>query len=301
MACYSPIVAYKPPPELGGAISFVERANYRSITLPCGGCIGCRIDKQNAWGFRCMAEASMHEHNHFITLTYDDEHYPDNESLDHKHWQLFAARLRQRLGPFRFFMCGEYGDNTQRAHYHALLFGLNLPDLRPVYSVRSNYDIFSSNILADTWGKGFVSVGRVTPSSAKYCAAYALKRVSHELEEERYSWVTRFGEHVIRRQPYGRMSLKPGIGHDWLVKYRTDIVNLGGVYENQYRKPVPKYFTKILEKLDPIGHETAMALIQERGIKHHKPEEQTPERLAVREACQKAKVRFKKERSQNAI
>lgn len=168
MPCYRPVTAFKPLD--GGAISFKELKNHREIKLPCGRCIGCRVEIVDAWAFRCMAEASLHEHKHFLTLTYNDESLPADESLDHRHWQLFAKKVRKHLGPFRFFMCGEYGDQFGRPHFHALLYGLNVPDLYKINSVYSRHQVYSSRIAESLWGNGFCSFGTVTHESARYCA-----------------------------------------------------------------------------------------------------------------------------------
>lgn len=298
MPCYKPIPAFMPLD--GGQVIFVEKKDHREIQIPCGGCIGCRLEKIDAWGFRCLAEASLHRHNWFVTLTYADEFLPVDESLNHRDWQLFAKRLRARIGPFRFFMCGEYGDNTQRAHYHALLFGADIPDFNKCNSVYSSNDLFQSKLLTECWGNGFTTLGLVSMASARYVASYALKRVSEELHPERYSWVTRYGESVVRTQPYGRMSLKPGIGADWLLKYQKDVVNHAAVFDNQYRKKVPSYFSTLLESINPEGHEQMTALVQER-FADRDSSNYTRDRLAVREACAKARLSFKKERSNHAL
>jgi len=299
MPCFKPITGYVPLD--GGRIEFTEKKDCREVKVPCGGCVGCRLEVVDAWGFRCMAEASLHLSNHFVTLTYDDEFLPVDESLDHRDWQLFAKRTREALGPFRFFMCGEYGDNTQRPQYHALLFGLDIPDRVKSNSVYSRHDVYESGCLSQLWGKGFVSIGEVTHESARYCAGYVQKRVSAELEAERYSWVTRYGEAVVRKQPYGKMSLRPGIGAGWLEKYRTDVVNHGAVFQNQFRKKVPRYFGKLLEKIDPVAAEALEANVIQRAKEFTDPENNTHERLQVRETVAKARRKFNKERFPNAL
>lgn len=49
---------------------------YREI--PCGQCIGCRLDKSREWATRCALEMGLYEKNCFVTLTYDDDHLPMN-------------------------------------------------------------------------------------------------------------------------------------------------------------------------------------------------------------------------------
>ena len=93
------------------------------VTVPCGQCIGCRLERSRQWAVRCIHEASLHEDNCFITLTYDDAHLPTDLSLNVSHFQKFMKRLRKRFGEgIRFFHCGEYGENFGRPHYHACLF-----------------------------------------------------------------------------------------------------------------------------------------------------------------------------------
>lgn len=110
--------------------------NIRYERIPCGKCIGCRLDYSKNWATRCVLEASMWEHNWFITLTYDKDHLPKHENgefTDHNgltwtddtnSWQgylkpndmtLFLKRLRKHWSThfqhqnIRFFYCGEYG------------------------------------------------------------------------------------------------------------------------------------------------------------------------------------------------
>lgn len=299
MPCFKPLSVFQPLE--GGQVLFSEKKGCREVQIPCGQCIGCRIEKIDAWGFRCMAEASLHRDNHFITLTYDDDNLPADESLDHRDWQLFAKRLRRKVGPFRFFMCGEYGDQTQRPHYHALLFGVDLPDLVKCNSVYSKHSVYNCQVLSESWGKGFHTIGSVTMESAKYVAGYVAKRCSEELAAERYSWVTRYGEVVQRKQPYGKMSLKPGIGAGWIEKYWKDAVSHGAVFQNQYRKKIPSYFGTLIEKIDPVAAETLEALVIERGMQFANPENMTVERLEVRNAVAEARRSFNKERFPNAL
>lgn len=198
-------------------------------------------------------------------------------------------------------MCGEYGENTHRAHFHALLFGCDLPDLVKCNSVYSSHDLFESGVLSSCWGNGFCAVGSVTHESAKYVASYVMKRCSDEVAQERFAWVTRFGECVVRTQPYGKMSLKPGIGADWLRKYSKDVSNHGAVFQNQFRKKIPPYFRDLMQVVDPKAADNLEVNLVERGMMYSQPENNTRERLGVRESIAKAKIRFKQERFSNAL
>ena len=88
----------------------------RSLVIPCGRCMECRLRKKREWALRCEHEASLHDENCWFTLTYDDAHLPDRNSLRRRDLQLFLKRLRKVMKPFRFFGCGEYGDDSNRPH-----------------------------------------------------------------------------------------------------------------------------------------------------------------------------------------
>jgi len=47
----------------------------------------------------------------FLTLTYNNEHLPENETLVERHHKLFMKRYRKHLKnrKIRFYHCGEYG------------------------------------------------------------------------------------------------------------------------------------------------------------------------------------------------
>ena len=128
MACYHPMPAVR---LANGDVTFVSRTKVdgHAIYLPCGQCVGCRLERSRQWAVRCMHERSMHERACFVTLTYDDEHLPPGKSLNYPDVQKFLRRLRKRVGvPIRFYLCGEYGDDTDRPRYHICLFGFDFPD-----------------------------------------------------------------------------------------------------------------------------------------------------------------------------
>ena len=60
-------------------ISFAAKQVISTFTeIPCGHCIGCRLEYSRQWANRCLLEMQQHEQNCFITLTYDDEHIKNN-------------------------------------------------------------------------------------------------------------------------------------------------------------------------------------------------------------------------------
>lgn len=273
-------------------MSFRELRDHRSATIPCGVCIGCRIRKSEAWAFRCMAEAQMHERNCFLTLTYDDQHLPADGSLDHRHWQLFAKRLREKYGKFRFFMCGEYGEKTGRAHYHALVFGLDFAHDRVQYNAsQSRHPLWRSPSLDKLWGNGSVTIGSVSYQTAAYVAGYVIKRVDPIRWAEQNERVNpETGQVIVRKQQYGKMSLKPGLGKKWLEKYQMEVKTHDGVYVHDRKMPVPRYFDSLLAAWDPADSDSRRMARSLAAVPFAL--NNTRERLAVREECAHAKSAF---------
>jgi len=296
MPCFAPIVAWKPLD--GGAIHFSEKKNCREINIPCGQCIGCRCARRDAWAFRCYAESKLHERNAFVTLTYDDASLPRFGSLQYSDIQLFHKRMREKLGPFRFFLCGEYGENTSRAHYHALYFGLSFPDAIKSNSLYSKHDIYTSEILSGLWGKGNCSIGEVTFESARYCAVYTTKKVTGDRADDHYARVCPVTGEIGKIEPeFGRMSLKPGIGYNWLVKYAPEVLTHGAVHVGSRKQAIPRFYMDKLAALNEDDFQS-MKLRLEAAVNY---ENNTRDRLEVRAEVAAAKQRFNKERNPDAL
>lgn len=248
MACYHPLPAWVGSDLTDNgkyAISFrpVSGVNERrKMEVPCGTCIGCRLDFARDWSVRCLHESKCWEENHFVTLTYTD--MPVGGSLVPEHVQLFLKRLRAsqeyHFGrvPVRFMLSGEYGTRFERPHYHALLFNCHVPDL--VLFKDGNDKLYRSEYLAGIWGFGYVSVGKVTAQSAGYVARYA---VSKALKTD--------GWYQGREKEFLRMSRRPGLGRAWADKFLTEwFLSDSVVVDGSERKP-PRYYDDLCRKLYP--------------------------------------------------
>lgn len=166
-------------PDLYKPETQVER-----IILPCGQCIGCKLERSRQWAMRCVNEASMYEENCFVTLTYNDFYLPSNESLQMRDFQLFMKRLRKRESDrkIRFFSCGEYGDKFQRPHYHACIFNFDFKD-KILWRERRGVKLYLSESLNKLWSDrkypiGYCVLGAVDFESAAYTARYCLKKIT---------------------------------------------------------------------------------------------------------------------------
>lgn len=289
MACFYPLKAYRTD---SGQIVFVENKKHggiaKAMELPCGQCIGCRLERSRQWAMRCEHEAQLHDQNAFITCTYDEEHLPKRGQLIYAHWQAFMRRLRKRTGKkIRFFMAGEYGEINGRPHYHAIIFGHDWPDKQPVTQLGNN-KYFTSEILHKTWGHGKCIIGECTFESAAYVARYCLKKINGPMAEEHYKRQDEEGEYQLTKE-FAHMSLKPGVGMEWYKKYKTDVYPHDYVVVRGMKMKPPKYYDKKYKEDEP---ENAEWLEYEREKKAETELwNNTEKRLLVRETVAKAKIK----------
>ena len=97
MPCYHPVSAWR---LISGEVVFKERGDIvASLFLPCGRCVGCRLERSRQWAVRMMHEASLYDMSSFVTLTYDDLNIDDKRSLVYSDFQKFMKRLRKHRGP----------------------------------------------------------------------------------------------------------------------------------------------------------------------------------------------------------
>lgn len=231
------------------------------VTIACGQCVGCRLERSRQWAIRCVHEAQMHNENCFITLTYNPKHLPKDKSLNVEHFKKFMKRFRKRYGKVRYFHCGEYGEKTKRPHYHACIFGYNFDDLELV-TARTKFPVYTSKKLQQLWSCpnckepiGFVQIGTLTFESAAYVSRYIMKKVTgekaKELNEEGltpYEWVDKKTGEVFDLKPeYTTMSRRPGIGKDWYDKYKNDVYNYDYVVIRGKKMKAPKYYDRVFE------------------------------------------------------
>jgi len=288
MPCYHPLTGYvgREYNESGKAsIVFNHRDGWvdRKVKLPCGKCVGCLQERARQWAVRCMNEASLYDDNSFVTLTIDPEHIPASRSLVKSDFVNFMKRLRKFFSPnkIRFFHCGEYGDKLSRPHHHALLFNCDFPD-KELITVRNGNNVYGSLILKDLWPFGFSSIGDVTLASAKYVASYVGKKVFGNDEVQASHYRGRVPEYVS-------MSLKPGIGFDWLQKFSSDIYPRDElILKGGYKCKPPKYYDRKYELTNP--DEMAIILGSRERSGRNSPDN-VPSRLEVREEIKLSKVK----------
>nr|AVQ10273.1 replication protein VP4 [Gokushovirinae environmental samples] len=277
MPCYSPLTAYR---DAGGGITFNRNASPSAIALklPCGQCVGCRLERSRQWAVRCVHEAKMHERNCVVTLTYNDAHLPDDGGLVKRHLQLFMKRLRKEFGNgIRFYACGEYGENTKRPHYHCILFNFDFADKRFYKKSKTGDNLYTSDTAERVWAKGFCVVGEVTFESCAYIARYIVDKMTGEKADE---WYTT-NDGVIVQSEFTNMSRRPGIGRSYYDKYGAEVLRHDSVIIRAMPVRPPRYYDVLSEAVDPKRMAVIKRKRQREALKHLA--DNSPERRRVKE------------------
>lgn len=274
MSCYHPLVGIfdgeytengKKKFKIEGALNpyEVKVMHPGSVLIPCGRCIGCRLDYSRSWADRMMLELETAGDAIFLTLTYDNDHItwshfdqfgnPDAGTLVKKDLQDFMKRLRKKFSErrIRFYAAGEYGDRTFRPHYHLICFGIGLTDISDLHSHGINelgQAYYISDSIARVWNNGFVLLSAVSWKTCAYVARYVTKKL---------------GSHVLTRDylnqlpEFALMSRKPGLGADYFALH-PDCLDYQSIDlsspEGGLQVRIPKYYLKKLENLDPVKY-----------------------------------------------
>lgn len=266
MPCYHPITMYATGKKTKNGKKeytmhvpsvplYQLRAGVDYIQVPCGSCIGCRLDYSRSWAIRAMHEASLYPQNSFVTLTYAPAYLPADKSLHLEHIQKFFKRLRKRFAGkrIRLMYCGEYGDKMGRPHYHVILFNHQFDDLR-LWSKRHGNLYYRSETLEQLWPFGMCIIGQVTFESCAYVARYMTKK----LKGKGYCVDFETGETNISKHYDGRcpefqhVSNRPGLGQAWIQKYYKSVYAVDDiVFRNDLHCKPPRYYDDQLAKIDP--------------------------------------------------
>ena len=280
MPCYHPITGYRArsgrSPVTGlWPIVFSISSGYKDlpVVVPCGQCIGCRLERSRVWAVRCVHESSLYLKNCFVTLTYANA----GSTLVKRDFVLFIKRLRKKFGiGIRYFHCGEYGEKFLRPHHHACIFNFDFPD-KKLWSVKHGNRLYTSESLDELWGYGYCIIGDVTFDSAAYVARYILKKVTGNMAESHYDG---------RVPEYTSMSRRPGIASSWFNKYKNDVLSIDGVIVDGNKCKPPRYYDKLYD----MDNKLAMQMIKARRRSQINLVNNTYERLRVREICTVAKL-----------
>lgn len=286
MACFHPLTGFRGTainPRTGKVAVHINKKSLAGdiqnpIKIPCGHCIGCRLDRSLHWAMRCMCEAKLHKENSFITLTYDNENLKKSSeirSLNKKDFDKFLAKLREGIRyhygkEIRFYACGEYGDLYGRPHYHAAIFGYAFPDrtyLKTINGVR----LYTSAFLSKYWKSGFSTVGDLTMESAAYVARYVTKKIYGPSADCRYKG---------RTPEYTQMSRRPGVGRRYYETYKESIYAIDGVMVKPGKVIKPgRYFDSIYD----TTNQKELEEIKKKRLEKVNEDDNTFQRLKVKE------------------
>lgn len=279
-----PKVGYKDPPQ-----EHLEATGIKKLKIPCGNCLGCRLEYSRQWAVRCFFEAKQWTHNYFVTLTYNPEfvplvpHYKVDEdtgevinesmvmTLCPDHLKNFIKRLRRNFEyekghtGLRYFACGEYGPLNARPHYHLILFNCPLDDLK--FERRKNgYVYYTSPFIEKAWSVkkdgvkvqiGYVSVTNFSFETAAYVARYMLKK--HKGKDSSY-----YEENGLYPE-FTRCSRRPGLAYQYFADHKDQIYEFDQVViTNGKGIPLKCHPPKYYDRLFDIDNPDEMAIIKDR-------------------------------------
>ena len=248
--------------------------HYKKSVIPCGKCIGCRLDYSKEWANRAYLESTLYpDANWFVTLTYEDPFLTIKDEFTDKNgftWTienneratLVPEELHRFLNTFRqimlreygvkgirFMACGEYGEQNLRPHYHIILLNCPIPE-ETFYNprIKRGFFYYQNKIIERAWTKGISNISEASWNCISYTARYITKKVNGNAEADIY-----YANGII--QEFFRMSRDPGIGKPYYDLHKDEIYkddrimisNLSGVH---YEKP-PKYFDDLFKEEYP--------------------------------------------------
>lgn len=242
MKCLKPIYIDNPRYD-----AYKTNSERPKMAVPCGRCPSCIRNDAQQWRVRLQQEFRLAPYSFFVTLTYSDENLPIREvSLDGKESrvvydvskrdvQLFLKRFRKFLSSrlssedykARYYLVSEYGPNTFRPHYHAIIFSSF--GFRDELSVEHK-EVYQA--IQRCWNLGYVDVSKCNQQRIAYVTKYMSCKL---LDLPKYLL-----------PPFRLMSRRPGIGSSYLDNenvldwHRTTLSNF--IQDGDFKLPMPRYY-----------------------------------------------------------
>lgn len=264
MQCLTPLTIKNPKPNVLGQGTHME--------VPCGKCKNCILRRAAHWAFRLECEELRSRTSAFITYTYDNDNVPRSANgflnLSTTDFQSYMKRQRKAIADnygkdywrkhsIKYYMAGEYGSQTERPHYHAIMFNL------PEYYLRNDHRI------TEIWKKGRVQVDEVSPASIRYVTGYLHKQLY---------WANK-GQNDDRQREFSRMS--KGIGENYLtdarIKSMKSKLNPYLSLEDGIKMSMPRYYK------NKVFNEEELEILRAKGKKFLEGKEELPtlDKIAV--------------------
>lgn len=222
----------------------------------------------------------------------------------------------------RYYMCGEYGEACfhcgrsrylcakggcgrykpwlGRPHYHALLFGLDFAD-KEALKKEDGHMYYTSEVLSNLWGKGYVIIGEVSFDSAAYVSRYVMKKINgallNEVDPETglKHYERLIGDEVVKvESEYANMSRRPGIAANWIEKFKSDVYPKDFVTVGGKKQKPPKYYDNKLDEIEAELLDAIKRLRKKRA--EERAEEYTSQRLMDKAKVRDSKLNLKKRR-----
>lgn len=271
-----------------------------------------------------MHERQLHEHNSFLTLTLDDEyltsrywtglHRPDGskiyggtlvtadtqkfikrldkrsrKELRDRSGALLQSELKNKKRRLRYYLCGEYGEQFRRPHYHICLFGIDFADKIVLGTTTTKHKLYTSTTLEQLWPYGHSTIGDLTFETAAYTARYVMKKINGQRKKTHYEAIDHDTGEIIQLLPeYNNMSKAPAIAKGWLEKYNRDVYPHDYVVVRGHKQKPPRYYDKQLEKTSPFEYDDVKHLRDSEARKQWA--DNTQARLDVKKQVTEAKV-----------
>lgn len=187
------------------------------------------------WSIRIHHERQSYDQACMLTLTYDEDNCPD--AISKETLQKFIKRLRKdsktegyKAPAFKYFACGEYGSQTRRPHYHAIILGSDFRGGQ--YSYRIDDSLYGNKFVESKWGLGAISICDYSMSTSCYVAGYVTKKVG---------------------DPDSFRLMSRGLGKDFALKYADELARLESVVIEGKEYPIPsQYFRWLEDELDGV-------------------------------------------------
>lgn len=227
------------------------------IPVPCSKCPPCLKRRTSGWSYRLVKEGERSMSALFVTLTYDTTFVPITEkgfmNLDKTDVQKFFKRLRKLSNQkLKYYVCGEYGTQKMRPHYHIILFNANKEMIEKAWKLNNK-------------PLGSIFIGNVSEASIGYTLKYMTKKGKIPLHHN-----------DDRQKEFSLMSKRLGdnyITPKMIKWHKNDLENRMFVNIQDNKKiAMPRYYKdKIyneIEKLKISNHMIKLAEIQQMELQN---------------------------------
>lgn len=224
-------------------INDLKKKNIKYQLVPCGQCLQCKYSIAKQWSIRLAKEFETSKSCIFLTLTYNNDYLIKERNFKNDIRKFFHD-LRNYLNmiykvKIRYYCTFEYGEESLRPHFHAIIYDFPYDFLTPVNAVD-----YSCSIIDRYWIYGFNTIQKEPNiKQLRYVAGYVQKKLKTDIS---------FYKENNLVLPF--MVCSKGLGSKWLKDNLKDI-NTNELITYKDDKPqfnsFPRYFVKKTEEFKP--------------------------------------------------